>query len=397
MTTEALARTFAASIGNTSIGGAWARRDRRRGGVGAGPAVRDASPSRGASRDGGDASGDHDPSRLPLLVPPIAPPSRGEPASPRGADVTPPLADERAPAQVRARRRANLLSFLAVLLVHVLGLAAAVWIPAEEPEGGGEALVLAVEFVAPDATDTIDAAAGAPQAPSPIDVTADLAAATADPVPPPPPPPPPNVADDVATVPPLLATRAAREDFVEPPPEVREAPAPPSISPPKTSREAARPTKPRAEAKPVKAPSKTKSARGAPSPARKRPPTATAATGSGDAAADRRAGGGLGRGAAAAADQGDLRSWRSAVLAALARAKVYPEEARSAGRSGRVVVRFTIRPDGSVVGLALASASGVGSLDAATLAMPRRAHFPPMPAGAGVSQSFTAGVRYDLR
>jgi protein TonB len=394
MTTEALARTFAASIGNTSIGGAWARRGRRRGGIGAGPAVRDASPSRGPSRDGGDASGDHDLSRLPLLVLPIAPPGRGEPASPRGADVAPPLADERAPAQVRARRRANLLSFLAVLLVHVLGLAAAVWIPAEEPEGGGEALVLAVEFVAPDATDTIDAAAGAPQAPPPIDVTADLAAATADPAPPPPPPPPPNVADDVATVPPLLATRAAREDFVEPPPEVREAPAPPSISPPKTSREAARP---RAEAKPVTAPSKTKSARGAPSPARKRQPTATAATGSGDAAADRRAGGGLSRGAAAAADQGDLRSWRSAVLAALARAKVYPEEARSAGRSGRVVVRFTIRPDGSVVGLALASASGVGSLDAATLAMPRRAHFPPMPAGAGVSQSFTAGVRYDLR
>ncbi len=389
MTTEALARTFAASIGNTSIGGAWARRDRRRGGVGAGPAVREPSPSRGVSRDGADASVDHDLSRFPFLVPPIAPPGRGDPASPRGADVAPPLAAALAPALVRARRRANLLSFLAVLLVHVLGLAATVWIPAEEHEGGGEALVLAVEFVAPDATDTIDAAAGAPQAPQPIDVTADLAATTADPVP----PPPPDVADDVATFPPLLATRAAREDFVEPPPEVREASAPPSISPPKTSREAARP---RAETKPVKASSKTRSARRTPSPARDRPTTATAATGSGGAAADRRAGGGLSRGAAAA-DQGDLRSWRSAVLAALARAKVYPEEARSAGRSGRVVVRFTIRPDGSVVGLALASASGVGSLDAATLAMPRRAHFPPMPAGAGVSQSFTAGVRYDLR
>ena len=104
------------------------------------------------------------------------------------------------------------------------------------------------------------------------------------------------------------------------------------------------------------------------------------------------------QGAAASAGTAEIASYRSRILAHLARYKTYPETAQEAGIQGRATVSFTITRTGSVTTASLAGSSGVGVLDQATLAMVRRAQpFPAMPAGAAASMSFTAVIRYDLR
>jgi protein TonB len=86
------------------------------------------------------------------------------------------------------------------------------------------------------------------------------------------------------------------------------------------------------------------------------------------------------------------------VIAQLARHKHFPESAREAGRSGRVVLTFTVNRSGGVTSVSVSGSSGVAVLDQAALAMVRRAQpFPPMPAGAGASTTITTGIRYDLR
>jgi periplasmic protein TonB len=111
----------------------------------------------------------------------------------------------------------------------------------------------------------------------------------------------------------------------------------------------------------------------------------------------RQAGGGAQR-AGASAGTAEIASYRSRILAHLARYKTYPESAQDAGIQGRATVSFTITRSGGVASASLAGSSGAGVLDQATLAMVRRAQpFPAMPAGGSASMSFIAVIRYDLR
>jgi TonB family protein len=104
-----------------------------------------------------------------------------------------------------------------------------------------------------------------------------------------------------------------------------------------------------------------------------------------------------GSAAAGAASAAAMASYRARVLAHLARFKVYPDQARERGITGRAVLAFTLSADGQVTAAALAGSSGAAILDQATLAMVRRAQpFPPMPPGSPATLRFTAGIRYNL-
>lgn len=104
------------------------------------------------------------------------------------------------------------------------------------------------------------------------------------------------------------------------------------------------------------------------------------------------------QGANATSGTAEIASYRSRILAHLARYKIYPESAQDAGIQGRTTVSFTITRAGGVIAASLAGSSGAGVLDQATLAMVRRAQpFPAMPAGGPASMSFIAVIRYDLR
>ncbi|QCK86932.1 TonB family protein [Phreatobacter aquaticus] len=99
-----------------------------------------------------------------------------------------------------------------------------------------------------------------------------------------------------------------------------------------------------------------------------------------------------------AASASAVASWRAQVLAHLARFKVYPNQARDRGITGRAAIAFTLSRGGQVTASSLAGSSGAAILDQATIAMLRRAQpFPPMPAGGPASMSFTAGINYSLR
>ena len=294
------------------------------------------------------------------------------PVLPGGAALPPPgrIGEGAAPALADPAGHRWIAALTAALLLH--GLAVWALAPTVVPDAGeGAAAVMAIDFLALDAEDDVDATAGAVASPPTETEAAEKPESE----------PPPETTS--STVAPVVAPEIASSDAVLPPESVR----PPEIAPPR-SVEAA----PAIRKKPVEARRKPI----APAERRPSPPRAVAAPG---ATAERHSGGAPVVGAAevAAAREAELKSWRAAVLAALAAAKTYPEEARAQGRGGRAAVRFTIRRDGGVDGVALAASSGVATLDAATLAMPRRARFPAMPAAAGSSQSFTAGVRYDLR
>lgn len=311
-------------------------------------------------------------------------------------------ADARCPLPVDLRRRG--LGVVAAMVTHLLCLAALLAMPRIEASGGGletEAVEIAIVF----AEASLDAEAGAVSAPR---------EATPEPMPPQPVPPEPLAAeppplapppDEAAVAPPLdpvppepvglaepepppppeepqvLATAAPAETAVPPPPVVTPPPEPPAVR--------VDPPKPEPPAKPKPQPAKAERRAVA-------KPRATAPVPPGNAARDSTSGA-RAAGAAAAAGAGAVADWRAAVLAALARAKRYPDDARDRGVTGRAVVGFTVARDGTVTSVSLVASSGVPALDAATLAMPRRAAFPPMPAGGPSTQSFTAGVRYDLR
>lgn len=320
-------------------------------------------------------------------------------------------ADARCPLPVDLRRRG--LGVVAAMVTHLLCLAALLAMPRIEASGGGletEAVEIAIVF----AEASLDAEAGAVSAPReatpepmppqpvppeplaaeppPLAPPSDEAAVAlplapvppepaADPAPPEPvrlaepePPPPPEE-------PQVLATAAPAETAVPPPPVVTPPPEPPAVR--------VDPPKPEPPAKPKPQPAKAERRAVA-------KPRATAPAPPGNAARDSTSGA-RSAGAAPAAGAGAVADWRAAVLAALARAKRYPDDARDRGVTGRAVVAFTLSRDGSVTAVSLVTSSGVPALDAATLAMPRRAAFPPMPAGGPQTQSFTAGVRYDLR
>jgi protein TonB len=340
------------------------------------------------------------------------------PSSAPQADVAPPIrvtASVRPVAPIDGRRRG--FAVIAAAATHLLCLGALLAMPADEPSGGGvatEALEIAIVF----AEDSVDAVAGAPasstetpQEPAVENVPAETApsppVAVAEPVPDEPaaqpiasPPPPveiPPVDSPAATETPVLATSLPADETVPPPvlpspppvPEmVTQVPvAPPPVTPPQTTRS-------KAEPKPTPKPARretVKAKRPEVAPRRSAP---AASTGSGprDSLSGARS-----TGSAPAAGAGAHADWRAAVLAALARAKRYPDDARDRGLSGRAVVTFTLTRGGAVTGVALAASSGSAVLDGATLAMPRRAAFPPMPSGGPDIRTFTAGVRYDLR
>ncbi len=108
--------------------------------------------------------------------------------------------------------------------------------------------------------------------------------------------------------------------------------------------------------------------------------------------------GGASQGAAATAGKSEIASYRSRILAHLARFKDYPDSAQDAGIQGRTIISFTVTRSGGVSTSTLTGSSGAGVLDQATLTMLRRAQpFPAMPAGGPASLSITAVIRYDLR
>lgn len=329
-------------------------------------------------------------------IPPVAPPPpRDAPVEAAAETDATLVVAPVAPVTGRSRpRRASLVGLVSALTLHAAIAAGLLALPGSKPEGGGlpeEAAMVA--FVELGSDDRVDSEAGAPAvvAPAVVDeaVPTPVDPPTVDPDvvaerPPEPvaaPDPIPLAAEPVlpepapVETPPVLATTASAPEAVPPPPAVRSAP-------PTPKRETTKPREMAPRRDPAASAPRTRPDREARS--------ATAAPGSVERRAGQAAGG------AEATNAGVLRSWRAAVLAALARAKRYPEDARALGRGGRAVVTFTIGRDGSVAGVALATSSGVASLDRATLEMPRRASFPPMPAGIGGAQTFTAGVRYDL-
>lgn len=327
-------------------------------------------------------------------IPPVAPPPPRDAPIGAAADATLAVIPTAAMPAAPVRRR-SLRALLAALALHgAVALAALIGLPETPPEGGGlpeEATM--VEFVDLGSNDRVDSEAGAPAPPvetreqaeavpvePPIEPAAWATAVAETPIEPivvsqPEAEAPPVVEPEPIETPPVVATIAAEETVPPPPARPETVTAKPAPVKP------ARPEKPRRETKPMA----ERSVRD-----RERRPQTTAATGS----VERRAG--VAAGGAAAATAGELRSWRAAVLAALARAKRYPEAARALGESGRAVVTFTVGRDGRVAGVALAGSSGVAVLDRATLEMPHRASFPPLPAGVSAAQTFTAGVRYDL-
>ncbi|MFT3952929.1 MAG: TonB family protein [Piscinibacter sp.] len=211
-----------------------------------------------------------------------------------------------------------------------------------------------------------------PQTEEPSPVLAAIAQPAPAPVPPVAQPTPP-----VVQPPPPVAVQRPQ---TRQPPSRREAP---------TTRERVRPTRQVAAApSPERA-----SRREAPAPVR----AASAPRGEGTGQRNSQASNGQGAtgGAASAAA---VASYRAQVLAHLARFKVYPDQARDRGITGRAAISFTLSRGGQVTASSLAGSSGAAILDQATIAMLRRAQpFPPMPAGGPATMSFTAGIRYDLR
>lgn len=222
----------------------------------------------------------------------------------------------------------------------------------------------------------VAAALPVPDLPAQTQVPAELQAALPDarpdPVPEPPPSPP---------------RPAAVRQTVSPPP------VPPVAAQPASRREA--PTAER-RLRPTRAP--------AANPRPERRPRASRQTAAQAREAPRGEGTGRrnsqesrGSAASGAASAAAMAGYRARVLAHLARFKVYPDQARERGITGRAVLAFTLSASGQVTASSLAGSSGAAVLDQATLAMLRRAQpFPPMPPGSPATMRFTAGIRYNL-
>jgi protein TonB len=147
---------------------------------------------------------------------------------------------------------------------------------------------------------------------------------------------------------------------VPPPPEPEPPPPPPEPEPPPVP-EAPKPPPPAPKPRPRRA------------PAAAAPPPARVARAEESRAAQRLA--------EVEAAQLMLRErYLKEVMRKLERHLRYPLAARLAGETGRVSVRFSVAPDGSVHSIALQRSSGHPALDAAALdAVRRAAPFPPSP------------------
>jgi protein TonB len=75
----------------------------------------------------------------------------------------------------------------------------------------------------------------------------------------------------------------------------------------------------------------------------------------------------------------DKASWEGLVLAALDKVKRYPREAQFRRQQGVPYIRFVIDRSGKVLSSSLERTSGVRSLDAEAVALPKRAQPLPKP------------------
>lgn len=200
------------------------------------------------------------------------------------------------------------------------------------------------------------------------------------------------------------AQRIQPEDLA-PGPQVQEAEAPP-IEPPKTEKidEQLPPTPPQPEpvvAAPPKVEPKPEPVEVKPKPVperEKKPIKERRVEKSTAAKADRvapdRPSPTSGASAAAAA-----ASYRSRLVAHLARFKRWPSGAEARGERGKALVNFTLTRDGRVRGARLTKSTGFASLDQEAMAWIRRAQpMPPFPAEIRASSmNFTAPLSWERR
>jgi periplasmic protein TonB len=349
-----------------------------------------------------------------------------------------PVIDDRCISPSASQRSAAGISLSLCLHASVLVAALLVGSPPAQFERGGE-VVIPVELLVVGPVEQAAATAAPETAAAPVLSLPEFARVAAPPPEPalqPPPTeivapqeeaPPPAIAEpteqrvlEMPALPPDPAPQPVMEAWTSPlPVEILPEPSPPAPAPrpsqppaqmaalpvslpvirrepPRTAAERKEPSRTTPVARPVR--------QTAARPERQtRPATATANTASrpdtGRAVASQpsQQRGGSG-GAASSAGTAEIASYRSRVLAHLARFKQYPDWARDQGVTGRASVAFSITRNGQVTAVSLAGSSGSSLLDQATLAMVRRAApFPAMPDGGPNTMSFNAGIRYDLR
>ncbi|NBA94430.1 energy transducer TonB [Pseudomonas sp. R5(2019)] len=173
------------------------------------------------------------------------------------------------------------------------------------------------------------------------------------PMPEPAPPPPPKV-----VTPP------------QPPAPVEEPPLPKLVEAPKPKIAIAKPVKPKAQPQPPKPEKK-------PEPPQEKPPAEeTVDTPPSTAPAQKS----TAQAPSIASNSNALPTWQSDLLRHLSKYKKYPEDARRRGMEGVNRLRFVVDGEGKVLSYSLANGSGSASLDRATMEMIRKAQpLPPPP------------------
>lgn len=260
-------------------------------------------------------------------------------------------------------------SAVVILAIHAALIAAGIAWYAQQPPAGSEMPVIMIDM-APAST--------APQT-SQQDVAPGPEMQQADSPSEPPPPEPMQRATVEEQIPP---TPLMEKPVVEAPPEQKPEPAPP---PPEPAKIIPEPPKPKPVVvpppKPVHAEVKKKPSATPPAPQTSAAPRAERQGRAASAAT-------AGVAAAAAA----LPSYRDRLNAHLQRYK----EPSATGKQGVATLTFTVSRSGQVLGSRIAGSSGVPELDAATMALIRRAQpLPPFPPEmTQASMSFTVGIRY---
>jgi protein TonB len=287
------------------------------------------------------------------------------------------------------RRRAGLLVSACIHIAVILGAVLVASAPAQFERGGEVAIPVELLVVGP-AEQTAETAA-----PQQLQAPLTLAEEVREPdavMPSTAPSPTPTVREAEPITPhlaePLVLTLPSEPAL----PQATEAVPAPIIS---SRSVAATPAEPRrvVVAKPAREPRQR--AEGVARPATAAPARLDAGRATATQQAQQRGGSG---GVASSAGAAEIASYRSRVLAHLARFKQYPDWARDQGVTGRASVAFNLTRNGQVTAVSLAGTSGSGLLDQATLAMVRRAApFPVMPDGGPGAMSFNAAIRYDLR
>jgi protein TonB len=257
-------------------------------------------------------------------------------------------------------------SAIVIVAVHA-GLIAAGLSWYREPDAGGAELPAIMVDMSP--------ASAAPEvsqqdaAPGP-----EMQQAEAPSEPPPEPVQPQQMEEQVAPTPPV------EKPVVEAPPEQKIEPTPPPPEPAKVTPEPPKPVPEPPKLKPVRTEVKKKPSDTPPAPRTTAPPRA-----------ERQAAASAARAGAAAAAAA-LPSYRDRLNAHLQRYK----QASNDGKQGVATLSFTVSRSGQVLGSRISGSSGVPELDAATLALIRRAQpLPPFPPEiTQASMSFSVPIRY---